>query len=74
MKNYKYKVYYISCAKIKYEDKKGKVHNIDCENAIPRDYTNNALYLKVPAELKNAKKIDFIYTINEKQYVYHIKE
>ena len=61
-------------AKIKYEDKKGKVHNIDCENAIPRDYTNNALYLKVPAELKNAKKIDFVYTINEKQYVYHIKE
>ena len=61
-------------AKIKYEDKKGKTSSIDCENAIPRDYTNNALYLKVPAELKNAKKIDLVYTINSKQYTYHIKE
>ena len=58
----------------KYEDKKGKTSSVDCENAIPRDYTNNALYLKVPAALKNATKIDLVYTINGKQYTYHIKE
>ena len=61
-------------AKIKYEDKKGKTSSIDCENAIPRDYTNSVLYLKVPAALKNATKIDLVYTINGKQYTYHIKE
>ena len=61
-------------AKIKYEDKKGKTSSIDCEDAIARDYTNNALYLKVPATLKKAKKIDLVYTINGEQYTYHIKE
>ncbi len=59
---------------IKYENKDGKQSSIECENAIPRDYTNNSLYFRVPSKLKNAKKIDLFYTINGKQYIYHIKE
>ena len=61
-------------AKIKYEDNNGKVGSIDCIDAIGKDYTSNSLYLKVPLTLKEAKKIDLIYTIDGKKYTYQLKK
>ena len=61
-------------AKIKYEDKDGKTGSVDYVNAVSKEYTNNSLYLKVPTTLKEAKKIDLVYTTNGKKYIYHIKE
>ena len=61
-------------AKIKYEDNNGKVGSIDCVDAIGKDYTSNSLYLKVSSTLKEAKKIDLIYTIDGKKYTYQLKK
>lgn len=61
-------------ARIKYEDNSGKVLNINCTDAIGKDYTTKALYLKVPTTIKDSKKIDLVYTVNGKEYVYHLKK
>ena len=61
-------------AKIKYEDNNGRVGSIDCVDAIGKDYTSNSLYLKVSSTLKEAKKIDLIYTIDGKKYTYQLKK
>ncbi len=60
-------------AKIKYEDKDGKTSSIDCVNAVSKDYTDNSLYLKVPLAVKEANKIDLVYTVNGSKYTYHVK-
>lgn len=62
------------CAKIKYEDKDGKTESVDCVDAISKDYTDSSLYFKVPTALKEARKIDLVYTVNGKRYIYHIKQ
>lgn len=61
-------------ARIRYEDDEGKVYSIDCIDAIGKDYTTKALFLKIPTTLENAKIIDLVYTVNGKQYIYHLKK
>lgn len=61
-------------AKIRYEDKGGTSSEIDCVDAIGKDYTGNSLYFKVPLTLKDANKIDLIYTVDGKRYIYHLKK
>ena len=61
-------------ARIKYEDSNGKVHTLNCTDAIGKDYTTKALYFKVPSTLKESKKIDLVYTVNGKKYTYHLKK
>ena len=61
-------------ARIRYEDDEGKVYSIDCVDAIGKDYTTKALFLKIPTALKNSKIIDLVYTVNGKQYTYHLKK
>ena len=61
-------------AKIRYEDKGGNSSEVDCITAIDKGYTGNSLYFKVPLTLKEAVKIDLVYTVDGKEYTYHLKK
>ena len=59
--------------KIKYEDSKGKKKDVALKNAIEREYFGNNLYLIVPDDITKATKIDFIFTLRNRRYIYNLK-
>ena len=60
--------------KIKYVDTDSFTKEIEIKNFISdKEYLGKKLYIKVPANLENAKEIELIYTIRNKKYSYKIR-
>lgn len=60
-------------AKIRYVDGHNKTKYYKVISNIDRKYEGKFLYLKVPEELETSNKIDLIYTIRNKQYLYKLR-
>ena len=61
-----------SYAKVRYEIN-GEEKLVKIKHAITRKYQGNHLYLIVPEEIKNASKVDLLFTIRTYRYFYRLK-
>lgn len=62
----------VNYGKLRYKDEKNKSKTINITNAVKEKYYGKFLYISVPEEVENARKIDIIYTIRNKQYTYNL--
>ena len=58
--------------KIIYKDSNGETKEIALKNAIDRSYLGSVLFLAVPAAINDSEKVDFVYTLRNKRYLFNI--
>ena len=59
--------------KINYIDNNHNKHTIEVYNPIQNSYYGKFMYIRVPEEVENAKTIEIVYTVRNKQYTYKLK-